>query len=67
VRWIAGLAGLYLAVALSTRLAERLGMHRCGCAQDCWCQRSGRSTFRWVFPYGHHALDPTQKQRLAEA
>ncbi|MEP7179655.1 MAG: hypothetical protein ABI775_11230 [Pseudonocardiales bacterium] len=67
MRWIARLAVLYLAVALSTRLAEGLGMHRCGCAEDCWCQRPWISTFRWVFPYGHRALDPTEKKRLAEA
>lgn len=67
MRSIAYLAALYLAAAVTTRLAEGVGLHRCGCAEDCWCQRRGQSTFRWVFPYGHHALDPTEKQRLADA
>ena len=66
-RWIARLAVLYLAVALSTRLADALSMHRCGCAEDCWCQRPGDQHVPMVFPYDHHALDPTENKRLAEA
>lgn len=66
MRWIARLAVLYLTVALSMRLAEALGMRRCGCAADCWGQRAWLNTFRWVFPYGHQGLEPSDKQRLAE-
>lgn len=65
--WIPRVAVLYLAVALTNRLAEGLGMRRCGCAEDCWCRRPVLSTFRWVFPYGHHDLDAIEKTRLAEA
>ncbi len=59
------LLGAYLVVAVLTRLAESVGVHRCGCAADCWCQRSPLSLFRWVFPYGHR--DVAASKRVARA
>lgn len=52
-RALAGLVGFYVLAAVSTRLAERLGLRRCGCAEDCWCRKPALSAFRWVFPRGH--------------
>ena len=58
----------YLLVAAGNRVAEHVGVMRCGCAADCWCRRPGLSLFRWVFPWGHRSahtaeekagLDPT--------
>jgi hypothetical protein len=52
---VARLAGLYLLLAVIGRFVEGIGAAQCGCAQGCWCQRSGLSIFRWVFPFGHRA------------
>lgn len=53
---IAGrLLTLYLLIAVIGRVLERLGLSKCGCADDCWCKRPGLSAFRWVFPYGHQS------------
>ena len=52
------LLGLYLLSALVGRVAERIGVTRCACLDDCWCKRPGLSTFRWVFPWGH-SLPPS--------
>jgi hypothetical protein len=55
LRRVAGyVAGLYLLFAVIGRFVEGMGAVRCGCATDCWCHRSVLSTFRWVFPFGHH-------------
>jgi hypothetical protein len=45
---------LYLLFAVIGRFVEGMGAVRCGCASDCWCHRPVLSTFRWVFPFGHH-------------
>ena len=45
--------GSYLLVAVGNRVAETAGALRCGCAQDCWCQRPGLGLFRWVCPWRH--------------
>ena len=58
------LAAFYLLVAVGTRLAGAAGAHRCGCADGCWCRRPVLNTFRWVFPFGHQALDASEKERL---
>lgn len=65
MKWLGGVFGAYLAVAVTTRLAEIAGLHGCGCAADCWCQRPVVSTVRWVFPYGHRPVDPHEKEALA--
>jgi hypothetical protein len=66
MRRIGTVVGLYVLIAVLTRLAEVAGLHRCGCSQDCWCKRSVLSTFRWVFPYAHESVDPHDKQPLAD-
>lgn len=48
----------YLVIAGATKVAERFGLRRCGCSEDCWCHRPGLALFRWVFPWGHTAADP---------
>lgn len=45
--------GVYLTLAVSTRVAERFGAIRCGCSSECWCQKPPLSAFRWVTPVGH--------------
>ena len=45
--------GGYLLLAVGNKVAEAAGAMRCGCPDDCWCKRPGRSLFRWVFPWGH--------------
>ncbi|MEO8330454.1 MAG: hypothetical protein ABI586_10645 [Candidatus Nanopelagicales bacterium] len=67
MKWFRGVFGAYIAVAVMTRLAEVAGLHRCGCAADCWCQRPVVGTFRWVFPYGHRPVDPHEKEALASS
>ena len=52
-RLIARLLGLYLLFAVIGRFVEGMGAVECGCGEQCWCQRPGLSTFRWVFPWGH--------------
>ena len=55
LRRVAGwVLGLYVLFAVIGRFVEGRGAVRCGCADDCWCQQSGLSVFRWVFPAGHH-------------
>ncbi len=53
-RTIGVVVGLFLLSAVTGRFVERMGVVRCGCAGDCWCKRPILSTFRWVFPWGHH-------------
>jgi hypothetical protein len=67
MRWIGVLMGAYVLVAVLTRLAEGVGLHRCGCSAECWCKRPPLSVFRWVFPYGHRSVDPREKELLARA
>lgn len=57
-RAVATLAGLYLGAALLTRLAEAMGVRKCGCAPGCWCKKPALSAFRWVFPRGHRTNWP---------
>ncbi len=45
---------LYLLFAVIGQFVERMGAVTCGCAPTCWCKRPVLSTFRWVFPLGHH-------------
>ena len=57
------LVGGYVLLAVATKVAEGLGVRKCGCAQDCWCRRPSLSAFRWVFPWPHrdaHAPDETR-------
>ena len=55
VRRVGGwILGVYLLFAVIGRFVEGMGAVRCGCAADCWCKRPILSTFRWVFPWGHH-------------
>jgi hypothetical protein len=53
VRILRALVALYLLTALVGKLLEAAGVSRCGCSDDCWCRRTGRSAFRWAFPFGH--------------
>jgi hypothetical protein len=62
LRW---LIGGYVLIAVLNRVAEALGLRRCGCAPDCWCKRPVLSIFRWVFPYGHRGYSPHEKEMLA--
>lgn len=52
-RVVVQLLGAYLVFAVIGRFVEGIGVVRCGCSDDCWCQRPVLSTVRWVFPYGH--------------
>jgi hypothetical protein len=52
-RVFGAIAGLYLLLAVISRLMERAGVMRCGCSATCWCQRPGLKPFRWVFPWRH--------------
>jgi hypothetical protein len=64
------LVGGYLLVAAGNRVAERLGVMTCGCAEDCWCHRPGLSLFRWVFPWRHrsaHTADEKAGLDLTDA
>lgn len=57
--------GVYLLVAVGNKVAEAAGALRCGCAEDCWCQRRELSMFRWVFPWRHSsAHTPEEKAGL---
>ena len=59
-----GMMALYAVAAATGRLLEAVGISRCGCARDCWCQRPGLSNFRWVFPWGHRSIGAQAKERL---
>ena len=50
-------ACLYLLFAAFGRFVEAMGVVRCGCSPDCWCQRPVLNIFGWVSPLGHQ---PTQ-------
>ena len=50
---LTSLLGVYVVLAATSRVAERMGAVRCGCASTCWCQDAPMSAFRWVFPWGH--------------
>ena len=63
LRW---LIGSYVVVALLNRVAEAAGARTCHCGPDCWCKKPPLSAFRWVFPYGHRAMDSPEKERTAE-
>ena len=54
----------YLGIAVAMRILEAAGLRRCGCAPDCWCKRPVLSTFRWVFPYGHRGMHPSEKEAM---
>ena len=53
-RPLMSLAGIYLLFAVMGRFVEGMGAVQCDCSGDCWCKRPVLSTFRWVFPWGHH-------------
>ncbi len=53
-RLVLGAASLYLLFAVIGRFVEGMGAVSCECQPDCWCKKPGLSTFRWVFPAGHH-------------
>ena len=57
-RLLLGSASFYMLCAVTGRVAERLGVTRCGCAATCWCQRPLLSVFRWVFAYRHTSAHP---------
>jgi hypothetical protein len=59
-RLLQGLVSFYVVCAIVGKVAERLGMTRCGCAEACWCQRPVLSVFRWVFPFRHVPDDPPE-------
>ncbi len=69
-RLVFAAVGLYLVAALVTRVADWKGVRfRCGCEADCWCQRPGITTFRWVTPkrWHHRPLTAADKRALAGA
>jgi hypothetical protein len=53
-------AGSFLLLAVSTRIAEALGIGgirlRCGCNESCWCKRPSLTVFRWVTPGSWHDI-----------
>jgi hypothetical protein len=61
-----GAVGMYLLFAIIGRFVEEMGAAQCGCRPDCWCQRRGLSTFRWVFPF-RHSMWPTEVAEEKEA
>src|SRR3954470_14564005 len=63
------LLGLFVAVAVVTRIAEATGHYRrCGCLPECWCRKPGLSLFRWVIPKAHHrSMDPAEKEPMERA
>ncbi|MER7433774.1 hypothetical protein [Pseudonocardia alni] len=52
-RVLLGAAAVYLLFAVIGRFVEAMGAVTCDCAPDCWCNKPGLSTLRWVFPAGH--------------
>jgi hypothetical protein len=58
---------VYALFAIIGRFVERMGAAQCGCRPDCWCQKPGLSTFRWVFPFRHHMWTAEEKEALAQA
>lgn len=54
------LVGGYLLLVVGKKAAEAAGAMRCGCAEDCWCERPGLTLLRWVFPLGHRNADTAQ-------
>jgi hypothetical protein len=53
-------AMLFLLVAVSTRVADALGVGgrrlHCACNESCWCKRPGLTLFRWVTPGRWHQI-----------
>ena len=66
-RVLVGLAATYLLFAIVGRFVEGMGAATCGCRPDCWCQRPGLSTFRWVFPFRHSQYSAEEKEALDHA
>ena len=54
--------GVYLLVAVGNKVAEAAGVMRCGCGEDCWCQRPGLCLFRWVFPWRHRSAHTAEEK-----
>lgn len=52
-RVLGAVTGLYLLLALVSRVAEKAGVIRCGCSATCWCKRAALTPFRWVLPWRH--------------
>jgi hypothetical protein len=59
-RKLLALVGLYLLLAVGSRVAEALGFGgsrlRCACVDTCWCKQPGPSLFRWVTPASWHQI-----------
>lgn len=56
--------GIYLLFAVIGRFVEAMGAAQCGCRPECWCQKPGLSTFRWVFPRSHARWDADEDAAL---
>jgi len=65
IRLLRWLIGAYVLVAVLNRVAEVLGLQRCGCAPGCCCKRPVLGIFRWVFPYRHRGYSPHEKELRA--
>jgi len=69
-RLLLALIGVYVVVAVVTRVAEARGAWslECGCHADCWCKQPGLNLFRWVTPRRmHHLWTDDEKRAFAEA
>lgn len=66
-RLVGGLSGLYVLLALGSKVAESKGAMLCACSEDCWCRRPGLSVFRWVFPRGHRGVHDAHDKAPADA
>jgi hypothetical protein len=65
-RLLVAVGGVYLLFAIIGRFVEGMGATQCGCKPECWCQKPGLSTFRWVFPFRHHTWTAEEKRAFAE-
>lgn len=70
-RWLLALGAYVLAAVVTTATEARGGTEvrgggrQCGCPAECWCRRPALRLFRWVAPFGHRSVDPTEKQAMA--
>ena len=46
-------AGIYLLLALATKVAERTGIVGCPCPDECWCRRPAFVAVRYIAPIDH--------------
>ena len=58
---------LLLSIAVSTRIADALGVGgcrlRCACNESCWCKSPGLTALRWVTPRRWHHIDLTAEEK----